>query len=158
MVDIVAVLKPLVRGKTVLAGIGNTLKGDDAIGPEIVRSLEGKVKVPLIDCGSVPENFTRKITELSPDTLIIIDAANWGGKAGEARLISVSEISSCGFSTHDASLEMFVNYLKSGLPGLVNVVIIGIQPAKLDFGEKISPEVSACMKKISSGLRRILNA
>ena len=46
------------RGKrTVILGVGNPLQGDDAIGPNLVDLLHGRVEATLIYGGEVPENY-----------------------------------------------------------------------------------------------------
>lgn len=45
--------------KLVILGIGNPMRGNNAVGVEIVKLLEGKVleNVKLLECPPVPENF-----------------------------------------------------------------------------------------------------
>ena len=49
-------LKILVGSSAVILGIGNTLKGDDAVGPFLCEQLSGKVCAEVIDAGTVPDH------------------------------------------------------------------------------------------------------
>ena len=123
------------------------LKGDDQVGPILVSRLQGKTKACLFDCGQVPENYIQPIIESRPETIIIVDAADWGARAGELRLISNEELAGIGFSTHNAALRVFVDYLKSQLP-LANIIIIGVQAGRRDLMQPLTPEVEETLNEL----------
>ena len=70
-------LNELRGSKTVLVGVGNTLKGDDGAGPLLCRELTGKICAELINAGTVPENYIQPIIHKKPQNLIIIDAVEF---------------------------------------------------------------------------------
>jgi len=142
------------KGKTMILGIGNVLKGDDGAGPILISRLKGKTKADLLDCEEVPENYTQPIIEARPDKIVIVDAADWNGQAGAIRLINVEEINNISFSTHDSSLRIFISYLKKHLPD-VNIIIIGIQPKRKGRLDSLSPEVKKAVDELSCLLERI---
>jgi len=139
-------------GKVVVLGIGNTLKKDDGAGVEVVnkskilnpKSEQGFV---FIDGGSAPENLTGEIKRLTPDTLVIVDAVDFKGQPGEVRLIDEARVSDTGFTTHNMSMRTYINFLRENLPQL-KVVIVGIQPKTVAFGEGLSPEVQKGVEEI----------
>lgn len=141
--------------KEVLLGIGNTLKGDDGIGIYIAQKLnkylkeakkeskqanvtETRRKVIVIDCGITPENYTSIIRKHSPDTLILVDAADMGLSPGSYRIIPPEKIEVMHFSTHNIPLSIFISYV-SEFCG--EVVLIGVQPDKMDVGTVLSSPV-----------------
>jgi len=126
-------------GKVMILGVGNTLRGDDGVGPYLVKQLEGQVDATLLDCGEVPENFLGKITEIQPDNIIIIDAVNLGADPGAVAILHENELAGASWSTHHASIKLFLKCLKSDTRS--NVLIIGIQPKSTDYGTEISAEV-----------------
>lgn len=142
------------KGKTIILGIGNVMKGDDGVGPILISRLKGKTKANLLDCEEVPENYTQPIIEARPDKIVIVDAADWNGPAGEIRLIDAEEINNISFSTHDSSLQIFINYLKKHLPN-VYIIIIGIQPKRKYFLGSLSPEVEKTVDELSHLLENI---
>jgi len=139
------------NGKDVLVlGVGNTMKGDDGVGPYVVQRLlaagadrpacEASQSISAIDCGTVPENFTSSIRRLRPRLLVIVDAADMGLEVGEYRAIAGARVGSLGLSTHSMPLSLFMTYV-SDLVG--SILLIGVQPRTMALGDRLSAEVSA---------------
>lgn len=145
--ELSGVAKLASQAAVIIAGIGNTLKGDDAFGPLLISRLQGKVRAMLFDCGQAPENYIRPIVNARPQAVFIADAADWGAPAGEIRLVKIEEISDCGFSTHNSSLRIFCEYLKHELPG-VKIVIIGVQAKSRGFMQPLSLEVEQALERL----------
>jgi hydrogenase 3 maturation protease len=143
-------LSKSLKEKVMILGVGNTLRGDDGAGPYLIKQLESHVDAILLDCGEVPENFLGKITEIHPDNIIIIDAVNLGAKPGAVAILDDENLSGSSWSTHHASLKLFINCLKANTRS--KVLILGIQPKSTDFGREISAEV----KKTASLLKQII--
>lgn len=142
-------LDKYLKGKrVVLIGIGNRLKGDDQLGPLLISRLQGKTNLCLFDCAEVPENYIHPIIESKPETIIIVDASDWGGKIGDIRMIEKEEIKNFGFSTHNASISFFFDYLKRELP-LVNIIIIGVQIGNKGFMRPLSKRLESTLNKLA---------
>ncbi|HDN81760.1 MAG TPA: hydrogenase maturation peptidase HycI [Methanomicrobia archaeon] len=118
--------------------IGNRYNGDDAIGPYVADKLkqEDLDEFLILDCSTVPENFTSLVKKNNPTNLIIIDATDMGLPPGEMRRISKDMIGSMHVSTHNIPLSILVSYLEHYVK---NVFIIGIQPENMDgsMGEEV---------------------
>jgi hydrogenase 3 maturation protease len=136
MIDL---LSKKLSGKVMIMGVGNTLRGDDGAGPYLINQLETQVNAALLDCGEVPENFLGKIAEIHPDHIIIIDAVDLRADPGVVAILDDGEFVSTGWSTHHASLKLFIDCLKADTGS--NVLVIGIQPKSTDFGSEMSAEV-----------------
>jgi len=147
-------LDKIVKGKTIILGIGNVVKGDDGVGPILISRLKGKTRAKLLNCEEVPENYTQPIIDARPDKIIIIDAADWNGPAGAIRFIDAEEINNMSFSTHDSSLQTFINYLKNHLPN-IDIIIVGIQPKRKGLLDSLSPEVEKTVDELSHLLEKI---
>jgi len=132
-------LKSRLKGKVLILGVGNPLRGDDGAGPYLIEQLNGKIDVPLLDCGEVPENFLGKIAELHPNTILIIETVHLGASPGAVAIIEADDIDRVSYSTHHASLRLLMNYLKIEIGA--EVFVLGIQPKKTEFGIEISNEV-----------------
>jgi hydrogenase 3 maturation protease len=112
--------------QTVVLCIGNTEGGDDGIGPFIAQRLKNTTSSTLIlDAGTVPENFTGRIKQEHPETLILIDAAEMNLPPGEIRCIPREKIGTMHLSTHGMPLSMLIRYLENDIP---HIFLIGIQP------------------------------
>jgi len=142
-------LKLHLTGKVIILGIGNTLRSDDAAGSALASRLEGKVPFAVYDSGANPENYLEKIAKEKPDNLVIIDAADFGGKPGEFRAIEAEELKTVNlFSTHNASISLLTNYLQSQIK--VDIIILIIQPKSIAFGDQLSPQVAEAISKLES--------
>jgi hydrogenase 3 maturation protease len=141
-------LRAHLRGKVVILGIGNTLRSDDGIGSLLAARIQGRVPYIVYDAAANPENYLGKIIRDNPDNLIIIDAADFGGKGGEFRLIEGDEIKTTNlFSTHNSSISLVINYLQSHIKA--DIIIFIIQPKSIIFGNDLSPEISKVLDELS---------
>ncbi|MFA5149730.1 MAG: hydrogenase maturation protease [Candidatus Omnitrophota bacterium] len=141
-------LKLHLTGKVVIVGIGNTLRSDDGIGSILAARLQDKVPYIVYDGSSSPENYLGKIIKDTPDTILLIDAVDFGGEAGEIRFLEGEDIQTVNFfSTHDASISLAISYLKNSLKS-AGIFILAIQPKILVFGDKLSPEIKGALGQI----------
>ncbi|MCK5117315.1 MAG: hydrogenase 3 maturation endopeptidase HyCI [Candidatus Aegiribacteria sp.] len=140
------------RGKVVYMGIGNILRGDDGIGPELVARLSGKGLL-TVDAGTVPENYIRPVARFDPDTVVIVDAVSLDREPGAVELLDRSEImGNTGFTTHTLSPVMVMERLEEETGA--KVVMLAIQPGTLEFGAPLSPEVASMLEVLPDLLTR----
>jgi hydrogenase 3 maturation protease len=111
--------------KTAVMCIGNRDGGDDAVGPYIADNLSRTDTLFVLDCGTVPENFTSSVKQYSPTTLILIDATDMGLPPGTIRRIPKEKIGSMHVSTHNIPLSVLISYLEAYVD---DIILIGIQP------------------------------
>ena len=144
----------------VVCGIGNRLRSDDAVGPMVIERLRAKrfpETVLLVDCGSTPEGFSRKITEFEPDTVIIVDAVEMDRMAGDIDEIPLEKVKQQMATTHKMPITMFIEYLERRLPN-AEIVFFGVQKASTTFGEKTSPEVELAVGKAAELVANMLSS
>jgi len=143
--------------RVVVVGVGNPIRGDDAVGPRIIELLESKPidGVLLLNTESVPEAFTGKVEKFNPTHVLLVDAANFRGAAGETKLITGEQIGGQAVSTHSLPLNIFISYIEKSL-GL-SVLLLGIQPVSIGLGEPISAPVEAAAVSIADTLYQILS-
>jgi len=140
-------LKAHLRGKVVILGIGNTLRSDDGIGSLLAARLKDKVPYIVYDAGVSPENYLGKIEKDKPDNLVIIDAVDFQGEPGEFRELDDSDIKTSNlFSTHNASISLLINFLKSN--SKLDIIVLIIQPKTIAFGDKLSLELNESLEKL----------
>ena len=109
--------------------------------------MNGKVKAACINAGGAPENYTGKIAKEAPDTILIVDALHLGRAPGEYEILKKEDILKSGFSTHDISPHMFIEYLQEQTRA--DIYMLGVQPKSVDFGEEMSPEVKKTLEEIT---------
>lgn len=146
--------------RLVIVGIGNELRGDDAVGCLIIRQLQRDLQHSenrlLIHAGAAPENIVGRIRQFAPDTLLFIDAVDMKAVPTHTRLFDLSEnFVEQAASTHTLSLKLIVDYLKSELN--CRIFLLGIQPTSTAFDTAISSSVQANANDISEYLVSILS-
>lgn len=142
-------LKSHLQGKVVVIGIGNTMRGDDGVGSLLAREIQGKVRFGVFDAGATPENYLGKAAKEKPDTILIIDAVDFSAKPGEFRVLEEGDLKTVNlFSTHNASLSMLINFLKSECGA--DIMILIIQPKKIALCGELSPEVKRALTELKN--------
>ncbi len=133
-------------------GIGNALKGDDAIGPTIIEKIEKMDSFKNINSRSVgADAFAVLDYLLGEQPVIIIDCARMGKKAGEVVLFNVNDVNikqlNNSISLHGygfADIYRMAQELGTAAP----CSIIGIEPKQTNFNEEMSDEVKASIPVI----------
>jgi len=136
--------------KIAIVGVGNLLLKDEGVGVHVVQELQRRSlpsNIVVIDGGTSPDAlaFVGDIYKL-----IIIDAVKGGGEAGTIYRLSPDDIDQTDrnpISLHEweliDSLELR-SYWKEG----TEVVLIGVEPAAMEWGLELSDEVSARIPRI----------
>lgn len=144
--------------RLVFLGIGNELRHDDAAGLVIIEKLRLRVKDPsvtMLDCADTPENFTGHVKRLDPACIVLVDAADFGGRPGEAHVFALSDIEKADISTHKASLAVLGAYLRSETGA--SVFVIGIQPDNTEFGSGLTQTLREASDSIVEAISTVLN-
>ncbi len=128
-------------------GVGNPARGDDGCGVAVAAKLKEKGMELSFPCGENPENYLGKIAAFKPELVLIIDAVDFGGKAGEIKTFESEEVFQ-GISTHTAGLDLSAEFLRSSAGSKVKV--IGIQPRSLNG--RISLPVGKSIKRLTEEL------
>ena len=149
-------VKDILKGKIVIVGIGNILRGDDALGPLLIERLKDNVDAVCIDAGSAPENYVGKIAKLKPDTVLIIDAVHLGLKPGEYEILKKKDINENSFTTHNLSPTMFIEYLEKEISA--EVYVLGVQPEDISFGKNISANAEKTLTELSQLIISSINS
>jgi hydrogenase 3 maturation protease len=144
------VFQKILKGKVVVVGIGNILRGDDGLGPVLVERLKAKVGVTCINAGNALENHLGLIIKEQPDTVLLVDAVHLNLDPGEARIVDPSRIEHAGLSTHDVSPGMFLDFLVE--ESKCDIFLLGIQPEQLELGSEISETVQETLRILEEEL------
>jgi len=136
--------------RVAVLGIGSPIRGDDAVGLEVVQRLEEHPlrDMLLLRTETVPESFTGVLREFRPTHVLMIDAAHFDGAPGEARIIPTQMICDVCISTHKLPLTVLSDYIEGTLGA--KVVLVGVQPRSIAFGTEITPELKAAARKVAA--------
>ena len=153
-------LTSLLQNKTnprlVVIGIGNELNGDDAAGLLVIRALREKLAdrpdLLFLEGHTAPENFSKPIREFAPDLLLIVDAADTGGRleAGSIVLLEMDAVDGLSASTHTLPPTVFAKFIQHEVN--CKVLMLGIQVIQVDFDRPVSPRILQAVEEASQGL------
>jgi hydrogenase maturation protease len=121
--------------RTLIAGFGNMLRGDDGFGVEVIRRLETETlgdEVHLIDVGTGGIHLAHALMERY-DRVVIVDAMARGQAPGTLYFLEVEEIEA------EKSVDMHL-VLPARALGLAkalgvlppSVIMVGCEPAEVD--------------------------
>ena len=147
-------LKEKLTGKVIVLCVGSRSRGDDIFGPLVAKQLSPKVSTEVFDAENVPENYLGKIAKLTPDTVLLIDAAHFEGQPGQLRLLDPQDLAESSFSTHSASLKLIEDYFQAECNA--KVFMLAAQPKHVSFGVPPSPEIIAAVDSVVDMLTEIL--
>jgi len=140
--------------RVAVLGVGNDMNGDDGAGVRVVRALSARMAatpgVLLIDGGTAPESFTGPLRRFRPDLVVEIDAAHLDQPAGTTAWIDWRDADGMSASTHTLPPSVLAKFLTSDVG--CRVTLIGIQPASLEMGTGLSPDVEAAVERLSGQL------
>ena len=129
-----------IDGRVCLLGIGNRYHHDDAFGPYLAEALESRPDYDVIDAGIIPEDYIEMTAHKHPETILMVDATDFGGEPGEVRLLYPENVNYSGASTHAGSLRMLAEFLQARTHARVG--LLAVQPADVSDGKGLSPPVS----------------
>lgn len=144
--------------KVVVCGIGNDMRGDDALGviiaEELLKGLKNP-KVVVLNCGEMPESYAGRIIREKPSHVIFVDAVHFGGRPGEVILADPEGTLGEAMSTHGMPLRLLARYIKENIP--TQMLLVGVQPAQTAMFAEMSPEVKEATENLLKALRAILS-
>ena len=144
-----------------ILGVGNTLMGDDGVGPAAVERLAARgvsAHIRLHDAGLAASDV---LSRLDPDDpLIVIDAVRAGGPAGAVYQVDVDPgapaplgpgaegLPGTAVSLHELSIVPALEM--EALTGRVfsNVTVFGVEPSRVAWGEALSPAVASALDRL----------
>jgi len=146
--------------RTLIAGFGNVLRGDDGFGVEVIRRLQERepiADVELMEVGTAGIRLAQEL--LTPcQRLIIIDAMTRGGAPGTVYLERVESVDSTGeVDLHLAvpSRALAVAKALGALPA--EVFIVGCEPVEVDeLTTEMTPLVRAGVEVALQHVERLL--
>ncbi|WP_426367861.1 hydrogenase maturation protease [Streptomyces sp. E-08] len=143
--------------RTLVAGVGNIFLGDDGFGVETLRRLareELPAHVELTDVGVRGVHLAYELLD-GWDTLVLVDVTARGGEPGTLYLIDASAADARGTEpapldghrmTPDAVLALLDTLCAgTGAAPPRRILVVGCEPALLDEGIGLSPQVAAAV-------------
>ncbi len=138
------------RMPTVL-GVGNVLLGDEGIGVRAAETLRPRVPagVRVLDGGPLSPELLPDVEDASH--LLVLDCIDAGLPAGKVLRLDgtkLPEESSPHLSPHELGLKDLLALAALHGRAPREVVVMGIQPARIEPGLDLSPEVAASLPRL----------
>jgi len=116
--------------------------------------LRGRTRAKLVEAEEVPESYLGEIIACRPDTVLLVDAVDFGGRPGEVGLFSREELGKRpALSTHRVPLRLVMEYLAAETGA--DVLLLGIQPHIVCFGHGLSAPVQRTVDALADVLGRL---
>ncbi len=134
--------------RVAIYGIGNTLLGDDGIGPAVAHFLDDHFFFPeevvVEDLGTPSLDLPGYLFAF--DTVIFLDAVALDAPPGTIRTFSRAEITAVApgihLSPHELSINDALTVLDFAGCAPRDVILVGVVPHTLDGGMCLSPSVA----------------
>ncbi len=146
-----------IRPRTLIAGFGNVLRGDDGFGVEVVRRLDAarvaSEDVVLLDVGTGGIRLAQELLG-QYDRLIIVDAMTRDGAPGTVYVRAVESVTAAGeVDMHVAvpSRALAIAKVLGALPA--EVFMVGCEPAVVD--ELMLELTPAVAKAVDEAVMRV---
>lgn len=136
--------------RTVIVGVGNPDRGDDAVGWRVVELLEGSVE----SCVSAGEPAALVEAFRDHDRVVIVDASLTGATPGTIAVGQPGAGASPGAtSSHGLGVEAAIE-LGRALDVLpAELTIVAVEGRCFDHGSPLSPEVESAAQEVATALR-----
>ena len=133
-----------------VVGVGNPMRGDDVAGLVLAERVAEKLELEYLRCEEVPENYVGKMLDDPADTILLVDAVDMKQAPGEIGLLAPDELADNGISTHNCSVGLLAKVL-AGVKDK-QMLILGIQPQNLGWGQPLTPQVSEAIDRFVADL------
>ena len=166
----------------VILGVGNRLRGDDAVGclvcdelsaghdpippgesgscpkpsesPFAIRHSPLAPDVFVLDCGNTPENYIQPVVDRSPERILVVDCCDYGAKPGEFRLFSRPEIEQLSYGLLSThTLPLTLTIEMLSIATKARIELLGIQPERIEFGTDLSPAAQSALPALVERVR-----
>lgn len=138
------------NSKILIIAIGNYLRSDDGAGPRILDKLKAIDRVQLLNAETNIERYIEPIQQSGADVLLFIDCVHFDKEPGYAELLSIDKIEDHTMHSHNISLKRIREFFA------VPAYVLGIQPASLKVGERLTQKVESQVNAIIKELNRII--
>jgi hydrogenase maturation protease len=135
------------RSPALILGIGNPLRGDDAVGPMICTLADSPLAV---DCADAPERYLDLARDGRVGRVLLVDAVDFGGPPGEVLFCATADLTERFGTTHDSGLAVLARYIETEYRK--PVAVLGVQPGDTRFGAEMSAAALAAVATVGEWL------
>ena len=143
------------RPRILIAGLGNVLLQDDGVGVHAVWELQ-KDPPPGVLVAEVGVAVLGALHLLEwADKVLAIDAMQAGGAPGAIYVFGPEDVAEPEFqaSLHEVGLRAALRFAPQAAP---EIRVLGMEPAVIDYGLELTPEVAAALPRLVKAAREMV--
>ena len=140
--------------KTLVLGIGNLLLCDEGVGVHVARALQRERLPENVVTLEVGTAFLDALPEIErADRIIIVDAMQAEHAPGTIYRVPFDDCvrPECIASLHGFDLSRVI-YM-AGRESTPEAVVIGVEPARIDWGTDLSPEIQKMIPSVIEAIK-----
>ncbi|MCR4419965.1 MAG: hydrogenase maturation protease [Clostridia bacterium] len=142
------------KAKVTVIGVGNLLMADDGVGIHALRELSREdwpPEVRLVDAGTAGPGILPYLEDT--EAAVIMDCVRAGEAPGTIYRFPLEAVEETilppgAVSLHDLDLAHAWHLLKLLGRGPSRAVVYGVEPARIDWGTELSPEVAGVLPRL----------
>ncbi len=140
-------------GKILVLGLGNLLLGDEGVGVHAARALMSETigRAKVLDTGTAVLDALPELE--AADRVIVLDAMKGPGSPGTIYRVMMDQCigNPCIGSLHGFDLKSVLAL--TGRNVLPEVLVLGVEPAVIDWSMALSPPVKASLPTLLSTVK-----
>jgi hydrogenase maturation protease len=147
--------RQIVTVKTLVLGIGNLLLCDEGVGVHVARALQQEQLPADVIALEVGTAFLDALSEIEQaGRIIVVDAMQADEAPGTIYRVPFEDCArpECIASLHGFDLSR-VLFLAGG-ESPPEVIVIGVEPARIDWGTELSPEIQEAVPGVIEAIKR----
>jgi len=147
--------------KITVLGIGNSLLGDDSLGPKVIKKLKQEdwgTEILILNCGTCPLNYLKQLKY--SQYVIVIDVIYGDKSAGaiyQFDLADLKQQTHSNTNAHSYTLPQVINLAREITSLPEEVIYYGIEPINLDFSTELSNPVHKSINQLINQIKEKIN-
>ena len=144
-----------------VVGVGNDMRGDDAVGLVVARNLRELLpEADVIERSGEPADLLEALGD-GVEAVVLVDAVSSGAPPGEVHRVDATEAAlpfAASASTHGLGLAETIELGRAlgRLPA--RLLVYGIEGRTFEVGAPLSPEVARAAVAVAAELRQLTQA
>ena len=144
--------------RVLVVGIGNPIMKDEALGGKVIEELDRRDLPTHTEAVFAGTSVFDTLAGRGGGKLVIVDAASAGGEPGTVYVHRAGQGDLRGgaeyLSAHDRGLPEALAELALAGDEWDEVVLVGVEPGDVSFGEELTPAVRKALGKVVETVER----
>ena len=135
--------------RTLILGIGNLLLRDEGVGVHVARAVARESLPSGVTALEVGTAFLDALPEIEKaDRIVVVDAMEAGGSPGTIYRVPFEECARPSVIASMHGFDLSRVFFMAGSASPPEAVVIGVEPARIEWGLELSPEVERVLPDV----------